>query len=308
MSKKKPFSMIRNEDTNALCGNTILDIMYKGRLRELAMARFNWLNLPPEIDERFLEMSLNEYGMIGFFRDEIANRYVALPAMINGDFDIYMNPIKFRVWAVNGYQRELDKSDGVICYNNMLKSPTFPWLDYYAEQLYEIDQVRRVNIKAQKTPICFRGDDKQRLTLKNIWLKYDGNEPFFIVDENVPTSNFTVLKTDAPFLCDKFTEMRRHIMGEIMIYLGYETQEATQKTERVLKGEIEAAQSESASYRYSPLIMRRKFCDEINRKFGLNVEVNFRQPLSTVAEIDDPLLQMQIKDPNSLVKEVIENE
>lgn len=295
MGKNKPFIPLKNESNSALFSNSILDSLYRGRLHELAMARFKWENLPPEIDERFLEMTLNEYAMGAFFFDEVAQRYVFLPAMINGDYNIYNDPIQYRVWAINGYQQELTMENSIIVYNNMIKSPTFPWLDYYAEQLYDIDQARRVNILAQKTPVLFKGTDKQRLTLKNIWLKYAGNEPFMMVDESVDKDSFTVLKTDAPWLGEELTQMRRHIMGEIMIYLGYETQEATQKSERVLAGEVRAAQSESMSYRYSPLLMRRQAAEKINNMFGLNIEVNFRQPTSTLVDMDDPFTQYQME-------------
>ena len=163
MGKNKPFVPLKNESNSALFSNSILDSLYRGRLHELAMARFKWENLPEEIDQRFLEMTLNEYAMGAFFFDDVAQRYVFLPAMINGDYNIYNDPIQYRVWAINGYQRELTMENSVIVYNNMIKSPTFPWLDYYAEQLYEIDQARRVNILAQKTPVLFKGTDKQRL-------------------------------------------------------------------------------------------------------------------------------------------------
>ena len=291
MGKNKPFVPLKNESNSALFSNSILDSLYRGRLHELAMARFKWENLPQEIDERFLEMTLNEYAMGAFFFDDVAQRYVFLPAMINGDYNIYNDPIQYRVWAINGYQRELTMENSVIVYNNMIKSPTFPWLDYYAEQLYDIDQSRRVNILAQKTPVLFRGTQKQQLTLKNIWLKYTGNEPLIMIDDSVDKDSFTVFKTDAPFLGEELTQMRRHMMGEIMIYLGYETQEATQKQERVLAGEVRAAQSESMSYRFSPLVMRRQAAEQINKMFGLNIEVNFRQPSSSLFEMDDPLNQ-----------------
>ena len=116
-----------------------------------------------------------------------------------------------------------------------------------------------------------------------------------MVDESVDKDSFTVLKTDAPWLGEELTQMRRHIMGEIMIYLGYETQEATQKSERVLAGEVRAAQSESMSYRYSPLLMRRQAAEKINNMFGLNIEVNFRQPTSTLVDMDDPFTQYQME-------------
>ena len=300
MSKTKPLIPVKNEATKALYSNSVLDSLYRGRLHELAMARFKWENLPEEIDERFLEMSLNEFGMCAFFRDEEVDKFCVQPCLISGPWDIYGNPLRVETWNNwNSYKRVLDKVSAngergdnfVVMYNNMIKSPTFPWLDYYAEQLYDIDQSRRINTLAQKTPVLFRGTQKQQLTLKNVWLKYTGNEPLIMIDDSVDKDSFTVFKTDAPFLGEELTQMRRHIMGEIMIYLGYETQEATQKQERVLAGEVRAAQSESMSYRYSPLVMRRQAADKLNNMFGLNLEVNFRQPSSSLFEMDDPLDQ-----------------
>ena len=89
MGKNKPFVPLKNESNSALFSNSILDSLYRGRLHELAMARFKWENLPEEIDQRFLEMTLNEYAMGAFFFDDVAQRYVFLPAMINGDYNIY---------------------------------------------------------------------------------------------------------------------------------------------------------------------------------------------------------------------------
>lgn len=307
MGKNKPFIPNINESTKALYSNSILDSLYRGRLHELAMARFKWDNLPAEIDERYLEMTLNEFGMGAFFFDEEAGLYCIQPCLATAPWDNYGNPLRIETWNNwNSYKRHFNKVGKneedrkfVVMYNNMIKSPTFPWLDHYAEQLYDIDQTRRINILAQKTPVLCKGTQKQIMTLKNIWLKYSGNEPFVIVDESVDNDSFTVLKTDAPFLGEELTQMRRHIMGEIMIYLGYETQEATQKQERVLAGEVKAAASESMSYRYSPLVMRRQAAEKINNMFGLNIDVNFRQPTSTLFELDEPFEQYAVEKQKS---------
>lgn len=299
---QQPLKMQKNSRTKALFRSQMVDNLYLSRLKELAMARFKWENLPDEIDERFLEMTLNEYGMMAFFKDDIANQFVCLPAMINGDFNIYMNPNNLRAWAVNGYNRDLSFQNSVPIYNNMLRNATWPWLVYYAEQLYDIDQTRMINIKAQKTPILLKGNDKQRLTLKNIYLDYDGNAPVIMVDESLDGKEMQVLKTDAPFIASDLTAIRRQIFGEAMIYLGYHTQEPTQKQERVLKGELEASQSESSSSRYSPLICRRQACEKINKMFGLDISVNFRQDISTIFEFDDPIEQYVNSDPQIMSK------
>lgn len=284
----------KNARNKALYKNTIIDSLYRSRLYDLAMARFKWEDLPPSIDERFLEMMLNQHGAVAFFREDVSKEIVALPMMIDGDFDIYVTPKRVNVWSPNGYHATLEKGTFVPVYNNMLRQPTTPWLDYYAEMLYEVDQTRIVNIKAQKTPIVIRCTDKQRLTFKNIYLEYDGNSPLIVVDDSVNTDQMQVMETKAPFIAGELTEIRRQIFGEALIYLGYSTQEATQKKERVLVGEITAAESEASASRFSPLIMRRMACDAINKMFNLDISVNFRQGTSTIIELDNPMKQLQI--------------
>lgn len=294
MGNKRNLNIAKNARNKQLFKNSIIDGLYRNRLYDLAMARFKWDNLPETIDERFLEMMLNQYGAVAFFREDVSNEIVALPMMVDGDFDWYVIPNKINVWSPNGYHATLKKGEFVPVYNNMLRQPTTPWLDYYAEMLYEVDQTRIVNIKAQKTPILIRCTDKQRLTFKNIYLEYDGNAPVIVVDDSVNTDQIQVLDTKAPFIAPELTEVRRQIFGEALIYLGYSTQEATQKKERVLVGELTAAESEASASRFSPLIMRRTACDAINKMFNLNISVNFRQGTSTIIELESPLDQLKI--------------
>lgn len=300
----KPNRSARNK---ALARNSIVDTLYKARLRELAMARFEWLDLPSEIDPRFLELTLNEFGMMAFFKDDIADQFVCLPAMIEGDFNVYMNPNRMRAWAINGYQRELTYKNSVPIFNNMLRTPTWPWLDYYAEQLYDIDQTRMVNVKAQKTPILLKGTDKQRLSLKNIYLEYEGNEPVILVDDSIDGNQFQAINMNAPFIAEQLTTTRRHIMGEALNYLGYQNPDATNKKERVLTGEIESSVNEAAMSRFSPLECRREACDKINARWGLNISVNFRQGTTTMFDMDDPLLQNAVAHNSELPFEGVSN-
>lgn len=300
----KPNRSARNK---ALARNSVVDTLYKARLRELAMARFEWLDLPSEIDPRFLELTLNEFGMMAFFKDDIADQFVCLPAMIEGDFNVYMNPNRMRAWAINGYQRELTYQNSVPIFNNMLRTPTWPWLDYYAEQLYDIDQTRMVNVKAQKTPILLKGTDKQRLSLKNLYLEYEGNEPVILVDDSIDGKQFQAINMNAPFIAEQLTTTRRHIMGEALNYLGYQNPDATNKKERVLTGEIESSVNEAAMSRFSPLECRRDACDKINARWGLNISVNFRQGTTTMFDMDDPLLQNAVAHNSELPFEGVGN-
>ena len=46
-------------------------LQYYYRLLELAINMYEWKNLPPSVDERFLELTLFSDGMAVFFRDEV---------------------------------------------------------------------------------------------------------------------------------------------------------------------------------------------------------------------------------------------
>lgn len=298
----KPVNPLNDARNKALGANTGIRNQYASYLHDLAMARFKWENLPREIDERFLELTLNEFGSCAFFYDEYAELYVCLPASPEGLYDIYNRPNRFRAWANNGYTRHLTFKDSVIIYNNMIRQPTWPWLNYYADQLYDVDATRTVNTIAQKTPIMLMGNDKQRLSMKNLYLNYRGNEPVVVVDESMGANPMQVLQTTAPYLGEDLTNLRKHLLGEIMTLLGYENSDNTRKSERLLSGELETSRNETNVNRYSPLQARRDAAEQINAMFNFDppIEVNFRQSSETVWEAANALQQLHIEQPTQM--------
>ena len=54
-------------------------------------------------------------------------------------------------------------------------------MELFALRLYEAERTCDVNIKAQKTPIILKGDESLKLTLKNLFNNYDGNQPVIYV-------------------------------------------------------------------------------------------------------------------------------
>ena len=62
-------------------------IQYYNRLVDLAISQFEWINLPPTCDRRFLELALFADGMAVFFKDEVMG-YLTLQCMISGPLDV----------------------------------------------------------------------------------------------------------------------------------------------------------------------------------------------------------------------------
>lgn len=255
--------------------NTYSYILYFNRLCELAISVFSWKNLPDTVDERFLELTLLSKGYALFFKDEVMG-FLGLPCMIGGRLNNYNVPIDRTAYAANGYQNRKTENDSVIIYNNELRCNDYLMIEYYAKRLWFMDQIIDININAQKTPVLITGDQKQKLTLKNLYQKYDGNAPFIFGDSSLATQPLGAINTGAPFNADKIYQIRTNVWNEALTFIGV-SNVAIEKKERVIKDEIQQLNGGTVSGRYSRLQARKQACKEINKMYGLNVSVDVRE-------------------------------
>ena len=260
-------------------------MQYFDRLTELSISMFEWKNLPDTIDERFLELTLFGDGMVVFFKDEVLG-YLALRTMIGGRLDVYQIPTERTAYASNGYNKMLDNENSVIIFNNMIHKPSSMVVETYSRRLYELDRSIDVNAKAQKTPIFIQCDENQRLTMKNMYMKYEGNEPFIFGDKSLNPNALKVLKTDAPYVADKLYQLKTQIWNEALTYLGISNLNI-QKKERLVADEVVRNQGGTIASRYSRLESRRKACEQINNMFGLDIDCDYREDYR---EADDAIM------------------
>ena len=47
------------------------------------------------------------------------------------------------------------------------------------------ERITDINMNAQKTPILILTDDKQKLTMQNMYAQYEGNTPVVFADKNI---------------------------------------------------------------------------------------------------------------------------
>lgn len=254
---------------------------YVERLTELAISMFEWKNLPDSIDERFLEMTLFYNGAAVFFQDtdlDDAN-YLALPVALNGGFNVYRIPLRRRAYAVNGYQKNLTINDSVIIYNNMIRTNSVSIVKWFAERLWDLDCTITVNARAQKTPVLVVGTQEQRTSLINLYKEVDGNSPVIFGDKNIDLSDaLKAISTNAPYVADKLYTLKTQIWNEALTYLGISNL-SVQKKERLVTDEAIRQMGGTIASRYSRLNARKQAAKEINKMFGLNIEVDFREDL-----------------------------
>lgn len=254
--------------------NNLAFRMYYDRILEIALSRFDWQNLPETMDERYLELTLFSYGSAVVFKNDVGDLVFTRMTQAGG-FDIYGTPVLRNANANNGFHVEgLTPDDSVIVWNNMLRSGSMELCEYYAKRLWDLDRSVDVNAKAQKTPVLVRCKEGQRMTLKNAYEKYEGNQPVIWADKEFDTSALGVFKTDAPYVADRLYELRNLIWSEALTWLGISNTNI-QKKERLLTDEVVRNQGGIVASRRSPLKMRQDACEKINKMFGTDIRCEF---------------------------------
>lgn len=260
---------------------------YLNRLTELAISMFEWKNLPKTVDARYLELHLFETGCMVYFKDEVIGD-LCLDCIVNGSLDVYGNPLLRRAYSgYNNYQKLLKYNNSVIIWNNYLHSNSILDVEMFARRLYNIDRIIDINANAQKTPVLVLGNEKQRLTLLNLYKEYDGNAPFIFGDKNLDINALKALSTNAPYVCDKLYQLKTQIWNEALTYLGISNINI-QKKERLITDEVTRNQGGTIASRYSRLETRRQAVEKINEMFGTNIEVNYREDFQQVGDDNQP--------------------
>lgn len=260
---------------------------YYNRLVELAVSMFEWENVPDSIDTRFLELALFTDGKAVFFKDEVLG-YLGLRCMAAGTWDVYNVPRVRTAYASNSYQKQLTEEDSIIIFNNQLRTNSILDVEMFAMRLYNIDRAIDVNVNAQKTPILVACDETERLTLLNLYKQYDGNEPVIFGTSAIRPDSLKAISTDAPYVADKLYGIKTQYWNEALTYLGISNVNF-QKKERMVSDEVVRMMGGVIANRYSRLNARKKACEEINKMFGLNMDVRYRDDFR---EFDEELVNL----------------
>lgn len=248
---------------------------YYNRLRMLALTMFEWENLPDTMNERYLEESLYYFGLACFAPDERFG-WLSLPCLPSAELNLYGEAIRYTVYSRStDYSKIYPRGDIVLVYNNKQRIPTDTTIRLFARRLYEAERAIDVNIKAQKTPVLIQCTDKQRLTLKNVYQKYDGNEPVIFGDKNLDISGISVLKTDAPFVADKIIKYKQNIWSEALSFLGVNNT-PYEKSAQLISDEVNANNQMLMLSAETMLSMRDEACKEFNKRTGSNISCKMR--------------------------------
>ena len=260
---------------------------YYWQLYEMALAMPEWYgNLPPTINTRYLEEALCIDSMAVIWRDEVAGWACARVTNM-GELNLYNEPDTYAAYASNGLFVELNRENSVLVYNNLAHTNTAPDLLTFSRRLANYDMIMDVNVTAQKTPVLILAEDeKQRLSLMNLYQKYDGDQPFIFGYKRGMTANpLTALTTGAPWIADRLYELKSKVWNEALTYLGV-SNVSYNKSQYQGRDEVQRLMGGAVASRWSRLEARQTAAEALNRLFekygeGYNVKVQYRGDLSS---------------------------
>ena len=296
-------------ETAMLNDLTYIEIM--NRLKRLATSIFEWVNLPDSMDSRFLELTLFEKGqacllyddMLGFLNTATSGgQYLNvydLPTELNCYANAYHTTRKTFTGIGETPPLELASEYGIFVMNNYDRTPTRMHLEVFAYRLYEVEQTMFTNVRNQKFPLLILMNDKQRLTMQNLYNQYAGNYPVILGDKSeIDLKNIQVMNTNSPYVVDKLSQYKKEIWNEILTYLGVNNIDI-QKKERLIQGESNA-NNELINYNLQASLYPRKLaCKQFNKLFRLEgtdkaIDVKLRSDIDNVIkEVDSVITELQ---------------
>ena len=271
---------------NSQISNFLTYKMYLRQLLTLAENVFEFTNLPEFIDVSYLNKQLLRKGSVAFFKDEVMG-VIALPYNNIGTLDVYGRPRTIQVIARNGYTRTLKEGEFVIMYDNNGRYPLLMDIYQNAERIANCKKVIDINIAQQKTPRIWLTNSDKKKTIEDILNQYDGNIETVLAYDNVNLDDVNAVCEPAPFVADKIDIHLEKEWAEFFRLIGIANL-VEQKKERLIQDEMTASLGGTIASRYSRYEPRKRAIDEINKKFGTNIEVKYYDGIPTTEkEVDD---------------------
>lgn len=315
-------------DTLIINDATYLD--YLNRFKRVALSIFEWVNLPESMNAEWLELCLYYNGQCALLKDKNYG-FINTNCCSNGNINIYGLPTSLNCYSFD-YQssrklytglieglsdlqkNQRDYYECILVQNNWNREPTAGSMELFAYRLYEAERTTDVNIKAQKTPVMILIDEKQRLTMQNLYNQYNGNYPFIFGDkQNLSDDKLRAINTAAPFLADKLQNYKKEIWNEALTFLGVNNI-MIDKKERLITDEANSNNELINLNLQSFLAPRQKACKQFNEKFGFTgtpneISVRVRSDLHNVIKNAESVVNdyNKIEELNNKMEEVVNN-
>lgn len=271
------------------------------QLLEIALARFRWVDLPPKVDERFLEYTLlwNGVATISWPRDLPPQNAFAMQAVLsapNGNLE----QTHWRAQGANGGSWDADTTNGVIVWGSQTRLPLIPQLQFVASECANIVRTKQTVRQHMRQPVLITAPREMSQQLHNLMAATANGEPYVLGYDRFATDIQTeVLPVASGAEAQQLPALQsdlKDVWNLGLATLGINV--AERKQERQSVAEIRQADEPSTMLSLSPLLARRAACAQLNELTGGTTDVYWNQDIESdtfnaLNNIDTQLQSMQ---------------
>lgn len=272
---------------------------YARILTELAVNRYKWSGMPDSVNLRFLELSLFRSGLSVFFYNTDVNSFMSLRGTPTGqqnyveEFTAFtvtgnlMTPKRLSAvprWLTSGGEKVRIGADCVPIYANAMRMPDINIVRLWAHKLAVIDRTIEINsTNARITRIMAVGEN-QRMTAANVQRQLEEGQLVIPVHTDFNVESY-INSFDMGINPDHIINLhilRTRIWSDVMGLLGINNGNQDKK-ERLVEAEVAANDEQVQSLKWTSLNSRKTAAEAINRRWGLDVDVEFNTDVQAMA-------------------------
>lgn len=278
-------------------------------LFNLALDTFEWKGLPGTCNARFLEMQLLIMGNACMYKDP--SQGLQTLGFLPMEFNIYGEPSTGTAYGFFGQAKKVncylegsynDIANAVMVRDNISSYPFLNYIITYSERLSDIMRSMDTASWLLQLPYLITCEQSQTATFDALFKKVGEHYPYIPVSDALnPDSIRSINLNPNPEILRTLWDQYRNLDNEIRTFLGIQNQSNSDKKERLLVDEVNSNNEITNDYIELRLRQREKFCEDVNKFFGLNVSVSVNKSREFV-------LMDQVKDNKQNEKEDDNNE
>lgn len=249
-----------------------IDLSLLDRIKLSLYGLFDYENLPPEIPSHIIEDFLF-YGEAVFF--EVAGKYYVGSFIVEGDRDVYNNPIHVYPVFKNGTQISKRKvnEDCVILRNTFTGLSTYQVIEPLIKRLVLNYDISLNNLKMSRVKKLFTTNDTKSLTniKREISTLLNGSGSVAFAHTQLgDIADFPLYET---FNSSEYWEDFNSTFSLLWNILGINSNPNEDKKERLIVDEVTINEQRVGLVLEAMFKTRQDFVNKINEIFGLNIKL-----------------------------------
>lgn len=266
---------------------------FYNQIMNLFINRFEWVNLPKEIEPFYIERVLFFDGLGGFIYDDVVKMHAFTKINLSGTYDIYNIPTDRWAYTNNGYLKEYGKGNSVLVWDSPTAYPFCNTAMMYAKTMANVWHTRDINMFAQRTPVALASSDDEKLSYQVLGDEYANYIPIIKISDTLNIKNLQAIALNAPYVIDKLEDEISVLWGRVLTDLGYESNPA-EKRERLISDEVAGNNGQAEANRNVGLSLRTRAINACNKMFGWSAGVRFRSDLPTPLNMPEKFLNNEV--------------